>query len=1102
MALKDKQLTSPSTYNIYDKGYRSGAQSSLFIGPIWVEEVMSIQLNTGSNDQPVYPYSSPYFDRLMLGNYLIGGTIGIAYTEPDYLLRIIQLVKEQTLNSDDLREIIERRKSVFANTLKHKLITEKVLDQGGIRQEDLATEGALTGYAYNYVDRITREIETSSYAGNGLNPMDFDMTIVKGNIYDESQSIEMYENVKINGTSSMVVNDDSGLIELYSFTGRKKPDRETRTRINPPNGYLSINNLMQMAREVASQLIDRLLDPPSIDVVDNTRRPSLMLDATRLAPAGLMNEKSRFYGREATFCEITYEFGYDKELREYPNGKNTQSIRSITDLEVYEQGNLSARDDTRGVFLIPPKENKTESSYFDNSYGKIIHPDRESTASKISAVAPVVPGELYESIGGSIIMPRYRRNEFDVGSFYPPSILSEKAGFAYSEQQVQALTSTTLWSCLTGFRNTKSVAHDSVSRDIVEDNNDGNYISEVSQPVFTLAYIDSVKGKWKSNKEYSIGVSEPCYIDYKYLDKSAVPGSDRQDSQSASEKTTRVAKRAKEEFVLGKYENDLVWACAEDGTLTTDIALKINRYNDLDINSSLGEIDTEVHVYHEVIDLPKVYEFSGEGAPDEWAPNTPYELNKIVAIGPRAWKCIEAHTSGTIFSEDSHKWSDLGVWADPHFFKVSKTLSSSRLVTDFNKCLYVKPFIFTENTTNITNIQEEDIGGMINWVADVKEETIPSMPEGNGDAAFQGLAYFLSRSQTDANDGCAFDFDYNWGISKSSGYTTYGQALEINGVYFVRPRDDSFYDDQLTANNGTKVYRRDIYYRSAEGVSVPSRKVHVFWLVCIMPVKRSSNEQDSKDGNSSLPIKVYHDISEPCGRYLQVYNITRCDVLNISSKKWYDYNPENEVSQAIKNAITKSFEGLINMFTTTEYTWPVRNSMERVAAFLRGYGCVININEIVSQMLKCRFSGDGIPKKVANSVVKNKILKDTASAEDWTFETALRVALGEEELSNTLDNNLVPLQEGSISANAYVELASIVRMTMIDKVKRKGMKVLEEIASNGTIKVYRDLMTPAPSVVSWGISTSDGYKELLGITSSVYGSGSGSTISLGGYISA
>jgi hypothetical protein len=219
----------------------------------------------------------------------------------------------------------------------------------------------------------------------------------------------------------------------------------------------------------------------------------------------------------------------------------------------------------------------------------------------------------------------------------------------------------------------------------------------------------------------------------------------------------------------------------------------------------------------------------------------------------------------------------------------------------------------------------------------------------------------------------------------------------------------------------------------------------------------------------------------------------------ISSKKWYEYNPSGSTAQAIKNAITRSFEGLINMFTSTEYTWPVKRTMDRIAGYLRGYGCTLSINEIVDQVLKCRFGGNGIPKRVASTAAKYQLLEDTVSAVDWTLESAMRVALGREEIKESAGNSPSYAPKDSLVGNAYAEIASMVRTVIKDKVKRKGMKVLEEIDSTGKITIYRDVMTPVPTVVSWAVSSDDGYNDLLKISRSNAGGETSTTIPLGGY---
>jgi hypothetical protein len=79
-------------------GYRadcfSGAQISLYIGGIWVEDAVSIQYTLSDPKSPVYGYNSRYYDMVAFGNRVVQGQIAIAYTEEGYLSSILYAHKK------------------------------------------------------------------------------------------------------------------------------------------------------------------------------------------------------------------------------------------------------------------------------------------------------------------------------------------------------------------------------------------------------------------------------------------------------------------------------------------------------------------------------------------------------------------------------------------------------------------------------------------------------------------------------------------------------------------------------------------------------------------------------------------------------------------------------------------------------------------------------------------------------------------------------------------------------------------------------------------------------------------------------------------------
>lgn len=1058
--IKDKHLANPSTYNIYDRGYRSASQTSLFIGPIWVEEILQIQLSTGTSDVPVYPYSSPYYDRLLLGNYIIEGTFGITYTEPDYLLRIIELAASESIQDEELYNIIENRKNIFLQTVKSKLIDD-LMDR-------FSGEGnsQITEYATSYVERITREIETSSLSsGNKLNPREFEITLITGNIYDNTQSIEIYENIKITGTSKVITNDDNSLVELYTFTGRKKPDKTKTVQVKKErHGVFSKPNLLKVASEIAEQLVDNILKPPVINILSNENRTSYMYNTDRLAPAGLINSGSRFQGKTAQFVEIVYSFEHNSIFSNKINSMNLESegdkIQSYGEVELYDDTTFEKLP-TSKLYLDAPESDSTAQSTensnqsikgFDNRLGRLVHIDREGTSKYVTAISTVVPVVTETQIGGSIIMPRYKPTSYDIGSFIPPNIIDDKEIFDYNDSDTHGLTISTLWCCLLGFRNSqpylgKPQPGEEKSKEAIEKSD--KYITEVSQPVFTFAYIERVRTNYiETNFERDssvISISEPSYIDYKELNKSEVTN---------NKKTLSIPEPLNE----GEYTHDITFEFTKLSGNSPELIRKLPKDEALGSPTEEESSDAIINIIQEEIELEKEYTGDEQTIPN-WQTDTLYIINTEVLVGPKVYKCIIEHTSGTTFEEDKDKWEDQGLVYDPHFFTIDSDIIGTSLSTDFNKCLYLIPYIFVIEGTCSNIIKEfvPEVGEEV-WVCDFQEEPVPSNK-------IDAFCYLLSGKDSSStrlsgyDDSCSFSMTYDWVVENNTGYTSAGNKITINGVIFIRPRKEEFYDAVIIADDGTVVKREEIYRRGFGSTKIPDRKINLFWLLSIMPVKR----EKSKIDRANVPIKVIHDLGSPSGRKVEIYNITRCDTSQISSLKWYNYNPEGSLLQSIKNKLTKAFEGLLNMFNIDiSYNWPIQKNLERIAAYIRGYAINVNIKEMIESIKQCTFNN--------NNIIENIVGKNTEDGgRKWTLETAFGNASSDEN-------------RNSLIKSIDTEIGNIIRKIIKDKTALEGMRVVKEDLVTGVMQIYRFNLTPDPETVKYGIKTDDGFNELKNIS--------------------
>ena len=88
---------------IYNVEYFSGAQVSLYIGDVWVDEITTLNYGIMQNRQPIYGYASELYDGLSRGNVLVQGTFTINFKEAGYLWLILNRYRGK-YNGTDLME--------------------------------------------------------------------------------------------------------------------------------------------------------------------------------------------------------------------------------------------------------------------------------------------------------------------------------------------------------------------------------------------------------------------------------------------------------------------------------------------------------------------------------------------------------------------------------------------------------------------------------------------------------------------------------------------------------------------------------------------------------------------------------------------------------------------------------------------------------------------------------------------------------------------------------------------------------------------------------------------------------------------------------------
>lgn len=74
--------------------YFSGSQASLYIGDVWVDEIINYSFTMQHDRAPVYGYGSQHWDFMPRGTIIIMGEFTINFKEPNYLWIILERYKK------------------------------------------------------------------------------------------------------------------------------------------------------------------------------------------------------------------------------------------------------------------------------------------------------------------------------------------------------------------------------------------------------------------------------------------------------------------------------------------------------------------------------------------------------------------------------------------------------------------------------------------------------------------------------------------------------------------------------------------------------------------------------------------------------------------------------------------------------------------------------------------------------------------------------------------------------------------------------------------------------------------------------------------------
>jgi len=208
--------------------YFSGSQASIFIGDIWVDDIVDWQCSLGANAKPIYGYGSTFYDHAAQGRVLVQGSFTINFREPNYLFAILaRYNKYKNLDLDNNR--ITRNPYSPEKDLKELSYQDKrkALDNFFSIPREAMGDASIESIIRNGISDSVSE----AFGGSRLGSLDlnsnndfaiptFDIKIGYGATLDENTVGEQIVGVKLLGKGKVIMANGEPIKESYSFFAR------------------------------------------------------------------------------------------------------------------------------------------------------------------------------------------------------------------------------------------------------------------------------------------------------------------------------------------------------------------------------------------------------------------------------------------------------------------------------------------------------------------------------------------------------------------------------------------------------------------------------------------------------------------------------------------------------------------------------------------------------------------------------------------------------------------------------------------------------------------------------------------------------------------
>lgn len=204
--------------------YFSGSQASIFIGDVWVDDILDWQCSLGANAMPIYGYGSTFYDHACQGRVLAQGSFTINFREPNYLFAILARYRKYNGFFDPKeQEVLPSNPYSVEKDLKELKYQDK---RRALDDFFFSNKGATDDRGI-----ITTELFMGNSGSNSLSTLNntnsnefaiptFDIKIGYGSTIDQDTIGEQIVGVKLVGKGKVIMANGEPIKESYSFFAR------------------------------------------------------------------------------------------------------------------------------------------------------------------------------------------------------------------------------------------------------------------------------------------------------------------------------------------------------------------------------------------------------------------------------------------------------------------------------------------------------------------------------------------------------------------------------------------------------------------------------------------------------------------------------------------------------------------------------------------------------------------------------------------------------------------------------------------------------------------------------------------------------------------